>query len=79
MRLDLVKLVENVLILHHVGRNENVHDWVGWPEGHGQHADSKVYPVAGQEAPIVLCQVGHVLLEGRVDIPGQLHVFEHSL
>ena len=69
-RLDLVKLVENILILHHVGRDENVHYWVGWPERHGQDADCEVYPVTGQEAPVILCQVGHVLLEGRVDIPG---------
>ena len=73
----LIELIEYFLILQHVGWDEDVHDGVGGPEGHGEHADGQVDLV--HELVLVAGEVRHVLLEGRVDVPRQLHVLEHPL
>ena len=74
----LIELIEYFLILQHVGWDEDVHDGVGGPEGHGQHADSEVDLVSLLDV-VLAAEVAHVLLESHVDIPGELHVLEHTL
>ena len=75
-RSYLVEFIENFLVFQHVGRDEDVHDGVGGPEGHGEDADGQVDLVPGGHHAVP--EVGHVLLECGVDITGQLHVFKHS-
>ena len=82
---NLVELVEYFLISQHVGRDGDVHHWVGRPERHRENVHCQVNLVTFLGVVILTTttttttEVTHVLLESHIDVPGQLHVLEHSL
>ena len=77
---NLVELVEYFLISQHIGRDGHIHHRVSRPERHRENVHCQVDLVTFLDVAILpTTEVTHVLLESHIDVPGQLHVLEHSL